>query len=292
MGRAAPSPLLRYGALGVAVFGVSFSAIFIRLAESPALTIAANRMLLAVLLLLPPVLASSARRHLQLLNRQDWIGVLVSGACLALHFGLWTVSLSYTSVASSVIFVSTHPIFVALAELVVFKRRVGVVGSGGIALTMLGSVFVGGGDLRLGGEALYGDVLAVGGALALVGYLIIGRQLRRHMSFLVYSALVYAACWVALSIGAAAAGVSLLGFGPRDLLLFFLLALVSTIGGHTVFNWALRHLPASVIAVAFVGEPAVAALLAWPVLGEPIQMSTALGGALILGGIYLTARGS
>ncbi len=285
------SALVHYGALAVAVLGISFSAVFIRLSDAPALTIASNRMLCAVLLMLPAC-ALSARQELGRLSRRDIVSAAFSGLCLAFHFGLWTVSLGYTSVASSVVFVSTHPIFVALAELALFKKVVRPLAAAGITLTMAGSVVIGQADFRIGGEALYGDLLAAGGAVALVGYLIIGQRLRRHVSFLTYSTMVYAACWAVLVAGALAMGVSLLDFGPRDLALFLALALVSTIGGHTVFNWALRHVPASVVAVAFVGEPAVAALLAWVLLGEPVPPATALGGGLILIGIYATARGS
>lgn len=281
-------PALRYTALAGAILAVSCAAIWIKLAEAPALTIAANRMLVAVALLLPLTFLTS-RQELAALSRRQlgWMGV--AGLCLAAHFGLWTVSLDYTSVASSVVFVSTHPIFVALAEWLWLGRRPGPAAWVGVSLTVAGSVVIGWGDLQVGQEALRGDLLAVGGALALVGYLIIGRRLRRRLGFLTYSLLVFAPCWLALLLAGLLAGASPLDFGPSDPWLFLALGLVSTLGGHAVFNWALRHVPATLVAASFVAEPVVASVLAWIILRQPIPPPTLIGGAIILAGIYLTA---
>jgi drug/metabolite transporter (DMT)-like permease len=279
-----------YVGLGVAIVAISFSAIFIRLAEAPALTVATGRMAIAVLLLIPPLLLFEPR-GLAALSRRDLALCALSGVFLAAHFGLWTVSLDYTSVASSVVFVSTHPVFVALAAMLLFRERLGGAVLGGIGLAFAGSIVIGLNDLQVGGEALLGDLLATGGAAAIVGYLLIGKALRGRHGFLTYSVVVYLFCTLALAAAGLLAGVPLLDFSMHDLLLFLALAAVSTLGGHTVFNWTLRHLPASVVAVSFVGEPAGAALLAWLILAEPLTALTAAGGGLMLAGIYVTARG-
>lgn len=283
--------MIAYAALFVAVVSVSLSAIFIRLAEAPALTIATNRMLASLALLAVPTLLV-AWRDLRTLARRDWLAITFSGLMLALHFGLWTISLAYTSVASSVVFVTTHPVFVALLDWLVFRQPPTRLAWLGIGLTMLGSFVIGAGDLQLGGEALWGDFLAVLGALAMVGYLVVGRRLRQRMGFLAYSTPVYAVCWLGLLAWATAAGQNVWAFPPGDLVWYVLLAVFATLGGHTVFNWALRHVPTSVVAVSLVGEPVGSAVLAWMILAEPVGPLTALGGAVILLGIYLTARGS
>lgn len=283
------SRLRYYVGLAVAIVAISFSAIFIRLAEAPAITIATARMAIAVLMLLP-ALALFEPRGLSSLSRRDLALCGLSGVFLAAHFGLWTLSLDYTSVASSVVFVSTHPVLVALAAAALLGERLSRGVLGGIGLTFLGSVLIGLNDLQIGGESLLGDLLATGGAAAIVGYLLIGKALRGRHGFLTYSVLVYSACTLALAAAGVATGTALLDFSTRDLLLFFALAAVSTLGGHTVFNWALRQLPASVVAVSFVGEPAGSAFLAWLILSEPLSALTAAGGGLMLVGIYVTAR--
>lgn len=278
-----------YAALATAVIAVSFSAIFITLADAPALAIAAHRMLFAVLLLAPPTLLTRWS-ELRAMSRSDLAALVASGCFLAAHFGLWTLSLDYTSVASSVIFVSTHPIFVALAEALLLGQRIGGLARLGIVLTVAGSLVIGIEDLRLDPEALFGDALALGGALTFVGYLLIGRRLRQRLSLLSYSLSVYSFCWFVLALTTMAVGVPLGPLSMRDLSLFFALAAVSTIGGHTVFNWTLRHLPASVVAAALVGEAVGAAALAWLILGQIPAGLTVIGGGIILLGIYLAAR--
>lgn len=277
-----------YCGLAFAIGAVSFTAILIRLAEAPALTIATDRMVLAVLLQLPALLLLD-RHGLRRIGRHDLLLTAAAGVFLAFHFGLWTLSLDFTSVASSVVFVSIHPIFVTIFAWAFLREKLTPWVLVGIGLTWLGSLLIGLNDLRLGGEALSGDLLAAAGAAAMVGYLLLGKQLRSRHSFLVYTTLVYAACAAALAMMALAAGSPLLPSSNTDLALFFALA-VATLGGHTVFNWVLRHVPASVVAVSFVGEPAGAAFLAWLILAEPIGALTAAGGLAMLAGIYATAR--
>jgi drug/metabolite transporter (DMT)-like permease len=285
------SALLVYGVLALGVVSVSFSAIFIKLAQSPSLTIATNRMLASLILLAIPTVVQGLRPPARL-DRRDLGAIVLSGLFLAAHFGLWTISLAYTSVASSVVFVSTHPVFVALLEWLWLRRPPTRLAWAGIGLTLLGSVVIGANDLQLGGQALWGDLLALGGAATIVGYLLIGRRLRQRLGFLSYSTPVYLVCWLGLLAWASASGEDVRSFPATDLVWFFALALFATIGGHTVFNWALRHVPASMVAVTLVGEPVGSAILAWLILGQAITLLTAIGGAIILAGIYLTARGT
>jgi drug/metabolite transporter (DMT)-like permease len=283
---AAPSSLPRLALIG-AVLGVSSSGLFIRLAESPSLVIAAYRMIL-VTLMLAPVLAVTQRGNVSL-RRADVGRLFASGAFLAAHFGLWTTSLAYTSVASSVVLVSTHPAFVALAEAAWLGRSVSKGGQLGILLTMLGGVVIGFNELTQGQTSLIGCALALGGALSMVGYLIIGRTLRARMSLLSYTTTVYGACGLFLALAAVTTGASLAA-PAHDLPIFLALALLPTICGHTVFNWTLRHLPASVVATAFLGEPVGASILAWVFLAEAPPPATLLGGTVIIGGLFLTVK--
>ncbi len=278
-----------YGALAFAVVSVSFSAIFIKLAQAPSLVIATNRMLASLVLLSIPTLLHG-RREVARLGRRDLLAIAVSGLFLAAHFGLWTLSLAYTSVASSVVFVTTHPVLVALLEWLWLHQPLGWKAWLGIVLTVLGSVVVGANDLQVGGVALVGDLLALAGAGALVAYLLIGRRLRQRLGFLSYSTPVFFVCWLGLLAWTTASGQDVRAFPATDLVWYVLLALFATVGGHTVFNWALGHVPASLVAVTLVGEPVGAALLAWVILGQALTPLVVLGGAVIVAGIYLTAR--
>jgi drug/metabolite transporter (DMT)-like permease len=287
---AASGSTAAYIGLSVAVVSVSFSAIFIKLAASPPLTIATNRMLASLLLLAVPTLLGGGGQLVRL-GRRDLQAMLISGLCLAAHFGLWTLSLAYTSVASSVVFVSTHPVFVLLLEWLWLRQRIQPVAAAGVVLTVVGSLVIGLNDLRLGGGAAWGDLLALAGAVAMVGYLLIGRRLRQRLGFLSYSTPVYLVAWVGLLVWTTASGEDVRSYPAADLVWFFALAVFATIGGHTIFNWALRHVPASLVAATLVGEPVCSAVLAWLILGQAIGPLVAVGGAIILLGIYLAARG-
>ena len=278
-----------YLGLLVGVIAVSFASIFIRLAEAPSLVIAAYRLTIASVILTLPALRRS-REELGGINGRDLLLALGAGLFLGLHFASWITSLEYTSVASSVVFVNTHPLFVGLASHFLLGGKLSRLMWAGIALSVLGGTVIGLGDMALGPGELWGDLLAIIGAVMMAAYLLIGRRLRAKLSLLSYIVLVYwtaAAMLVALCL---AAGQSFTGYSSQTYLMFVLLALVPQIVGHSSFNWALRYLSASFVAVSVLGEPVCSTLLAYLILGEVPTIFKAVGGALILAGIYISSR--
>ncbi|HZD81140.1 MAG TPA: DMT family transporter [Actinomycetota bacterium] len=279
-------PARRLGLLALGVVAVSFSAIFIRWAAAPALAVAFYRNAMAAAVLLPIALARH-REEFRRLSRRDWAIALSAGGLLALHFGLWIPSLSYTTVAASTVLVTSQPVWVA-----VMGRGMGESASGatlgGIALSMLGVAIISGGDLGLSGRAGLGDLLALLAAVAAAGYFLSGRTLRARLSLLTYVGIVYTTCSVLLAATMAVAGTPFSGFSLRVWGLFALMALVPQFLGHTVFNYLLAHLRATVVAVAVTGEPVGATLLAFVILGEVPRWTAFAGGAVILAGIYVT----
>jgi drug/metabolite transporter (DMT)-like permease len=275
-------------ALASAVVAISCAAILIRWSETAPLTLAGWRLAVAALVQAPVALVLQRAAPGRGLRASP--GVLVgAGLLLGAHFGLWTVSLGLTSVASSVVFVSAHPLLVAVGERWWLGTPLGGHLWLAVGCSLVGVLVLGWHDLQLGAAALGGDALAFGGAVALAGYLLLVRRARARVSALALSTALYAVAAGALLAAAGVAGERGLPAAPREWLLVLALALISTLGGHTVFTWALRDLPATAVAVAFVGEPAVASLLAWALLGEALAGETALGGALTLAGIYLAA---
>jgi drug/metabolite transporter (DMT)-like permease len=190
-----------------------------------------------------------------------------------------------------VLFVSVHPAIVAAVAWVWTGEKLSRKALLGIALTLAGSAVIAGGDVRLGGAALRGDLLAFLGAGALAAYLLIGRDTRRHLNNVAYSVPVYGICALILCLLALVGGQSLTAVQPKDVLIFLALALVPTLAGHLLYNWTLRYLQAAVVSASFLGEPVFAALFAWPLLGQPLAATTVGGGVVILTGVYLTARG-
>ena len=278
-----------YLVISIGIVAVSFASIFIRLAEAPSLVIAASRLTIASLILAPAVLIKS-KDELRDLTRQDLLLALLSGLFLGVHFATWISSLEYTSVASSVVFVSTSPMFVGLASHFLLKERVSRRMFAGIAVSVLGGIIIGYGDFGLGARELFGDFLALVGAAAVSVYLLVGRKLRRHLSLLSYIFLVYATAAVFLIAVCLVAGHTFSGYPRQTYLMFVLLAAVPQIIGHSSYNWALKYLPATFVGVATLGEPIGSTILAYFILRETTTLAKIGGGALILAGIYVSSR--
>ena len=271
------------------VVAVSFGAIFVRLAEAPSLVIASHRLLIASLIVAPVGLS---RRHAELraLSRSDLSWAVASGVLLSLHFAFWISSLEYTSVASSVFFVSTSPIFVGVTSHLLTRDKLSLTMSAGIAVAVLGGLVIGWNDLRLGGEALRGDLLAIVGAVMVGGYFMAGRKLRPKVSLLAYVTVVYSIAALGALTLTVLAKHRLSGYSAQTWAMFILLAIVPQLVGHSSLNWALRLLPAAAVGVVTLGEPVGSTVLAYFLLKEPPTLMTVVGGALILAGIYLSLQ--
>jgi drug/metabolite transporter (DMT)-like permease len=272
-------------ALVAATVAVSFSAILIKEANDDAATIVWLRMGMATVLLAPWVLRDARRGVLPHGRKQIGL-VLVSGVFLAGHFLLCTASLKYTSVAASVLLVSLHPIIVTPLGKRLLGERVSRQMLAGVGLAVIGTFVTCAGDFRVDSSAFGGDLLAIAGGLCLAGYLLIGRSVRANLGVAGYSAIVYAVVCVIAALTAVVGGVAHLP-SPRVALACFGLALICTIGGHTVYNWALRHVPVLLVSVSFLGEPPLTAVLALLILASVPSLATVLGGVLILAGLAL-----
>ena len=275
--------------LFMGVVAVSFASIFIRLAEAPPLIIATYRLSLASLVIGPAALVRSGQ-ELRALSLRDLFYLVIAGLFLALHFGLWIASLSYTTVASSVILVSMSPLFVGLFSHLLGMDRVTKWMVGGILLSVVGSVAIGYGDFALGGGALWGDILALGGAVMVTGYLLAGRRLRQELSLLPYVSLTYSVAAAVTLVCCLLTGQRFTGYSSTTYLMFILLALVPQVIGHSAFNWALGYLSAPFVSVTILGEPVGATILAYLILNEVPALLKMIGGAMILSGIYLASR--
>ncbi|MBA2509904.1 MAG: EamA family transporter [Rubrobacteraceae bacterium] len=271
------------------VLAVSSAAVMIRVAGAPALAVAFWRCALGVAILLPSALI---RRDRFPRGRTLYVGI-ASGVALGAHFGFWISSLDYTSVAASVVLVSNTPVFVAILAYLLFGEKTTPVSFAGI-LVALGGTAVISQDGSVGSAALFGNALAIVGALTFTVYVLVGRSQRsaaEPVGVLPYSIVLYSAAALTLLPAALLSGDRLWGYSGET---WFWLAAITVgpqIMGHTVFNWALRYVEASVISGTVLAEPVVASLLAWLVLSEKPGIATVLGGAVVLVGIFLLLRG-
>jgi drug/metabolite transporter (DMT)-like permease len=273
-------------ALIAAVVAVSTSAPLVRLAESaPALTFASLRVTIAATILL--ALAPGALiRYLGLPSRDRWL-IAAAGALLGAHFGIWIGSLHFTSTASSVTLVSLQPAFAALLGRALLGDAVGRRAWLGIGVAVAGTAVLAGGDLRASGLALLGDAMALAGAAAAAAYLVVGRSLRASLPLVPYLAVVNVFAAAVLVPTALVVGVPLAGFELRIYAAIAACAAVGSVLGHSLINWSVRRTPTHLVTLAILGEPVGATLLSWALVGEVPPTAAALGGPLVLAGIYL-----
>lgn len=284
-----PSPPVLFAMVALGILAISTASILIRMAQAPALAIAAYRTGIATSLLLPWLLTRRTRPA-----RADILGAIpacaLAGLFLALHFAFWIQSLRMTSVASSATLVSTTPLFAALITFVLFKERPKTGLLVGIGFIMTGSGIIAGTDLTFSGEAFLGDLLAIAGAAAAAAYFIAGERARRTLSLSAYATIAYGTAALLLLVLCVAGGVPLSGFSTETYAFLLALALVPQLIGHTVFNWSLRFLSPSTVSALVLGEPIGATILAFLILGESVDATKAAGLTLLGIGILLASR--
>ena len=275
----------------VGVIGISLSSIFVKYSAAPSAVSAAWRLIWTVLLMTPVVLGKrEVRRELGETDRKTAILSVLSGLFLAIHFALWFESLRHTTVASSTTIVCTEVIWVSLGFCMFLKGKLTKKAIAAIGVTFAGSVLIALADSASGDAHLYGDVLALLAAVAVAVYMLIGRVVRTEASTTVYTYLVYTACGAVLMILCMVQGYGLFSFGFSAVIVGLLLAVFSTILGHSIFSWCLKFFSPSFVSASKLCEPVVAAILAGFLFGEVPTALQLLGGGLILGGVFYYSR--
>lgn len=285
--------------LAVAVVAISWASILIRMSSSPALIIAFYRLAISAVVLLPFARLSSIRGWFRG-GGEGWPAI-GAGLLLALHFATWITSLKLTTVASSVILVTTTPVFAAALSSRVLGESVSSLAWSGIALSVGGSALIAWGDARSGsveigdgtpnGQRLIGDVLALAGALFAAAYLTVGRRSRSRTPLTSYLTVLYAAGGAGLAVAALLHGDRFGGYSLREYILFATIAVVPNVVGHSLLNWGVRRMRTYVVNVAVLGEPVLATVYAAFLFGEIPGTFWALGTAMIFAGVLLVVLG-
>lgn len=278
-----PYPILLLGTVMV-----SCAAILIRFSTASPLIIAFYRLFYAVLILLP----LSCIRYRQEFQKIGWRSISLSflaGLFLALHFFSWITSLEHTTINSSVVLATTHPVLVAVFSALFFKEKMSLPLLMGILTAMLGSILIAVGGLQMGAGFFKGNLLAFLGAVMMAGYILVGSRVRKTLSLFPYVLLTYSAATLFLLV-LVLFFHPLQGYSTDNHLLFFLLALGPTVIGHTCFNWALKYIPSTQVSVSILGEPLGATLLAVFFFQEIPSLLALGGGILVLFGIYTTVK--
>lgn len=276
--------------VAVGILGISLSSIFIKYSTAPSAVTAAFRLLWTILLMTPVVLGKAeVRAELGKLDKRSALLSGLSGIFLAIHFLLWFESLRHTSVASAATLVCTEVIWVSIGFCLFQGGHIPTKAVFAISLALAGSVLIAWVDSGSGFH-LYGDLLALMASVAAAVYMLIGRVVQRKVSTTVYTYIVYAACAAVLVAVCLAGNLRLWAYGMRPVIIGALLAVFSTILGHSIFSWCLKFFSPSFVSAAKLCEPVVASILAAFLFGEVPTLMQLAGGALILGGLYSYSR--
>ena len=273
----------------IGVIFVSFSPIFVKLSNAPSIIVATYRMIITVLIMAP----SFAMKNTTEVKKTDFKIILLamlSGFFLALHFATWMASINYTSIASSTILVNLNPLIVTVLSYFILKEKPTRKILLAIFLTFIGSIIIAMGDSSLGSNVLYGDILAILGALFASGYMVIGRIVRQHLSATSYNFITYSFSSIFLLIIVFINSTPLYPYPLNEWLIFFSLALFSTILGHNLFNWALKYINPTYVSTSILGEPVFATVWALFIFKEVPEIWKIIGCLLIVYGIYKLSK--
>ena len=279
-------PIHPYIPIIIGVISVALSVIFVKLATADAGVIAFYRMLFSVLLMLP-IFLLKYRKELLKLGKKDWVFSTIAGVFLAFHFILWFESLNYTSVASSTVLVTLQPIFAFVGTYFFFKEKLSFKIILSALVAIAGSVIISWGDFKLSGTAFYGDMLALIACALITTYLLFGQDVRKRLSLITYTFVVYTISTITLFFYVLIKGESFGPYPESDWFWFIMLALIPNLLGHTLFNWALKWVSTNVISIAILFEPVGAAILAFYVFHETLTTTQIIGGLIVMAGILL-----
>jgi drug/metabolite transporter (DMT)-like permease len=276
-----------YAALVVGVISVSASAIFVKLCASSSGVIAFYRLFFSVIIMLPIFLTKKYVSEVRHITKKDWLFSAIAGILLAFHFILWFESLNYTSVASSTVLVTLQPLFAFLGTFFFFKEKLSAKAIACGIIAVIGSFIISWGDFRISGAALFGDILSLIACAFVTGYLLFGQTVRKRLSLITYTFVVYFMSSITLLIYVLLGKQSVFPEKTTDWIYFVLLALIPNLLGHTLFNWSLKWLSTSTISMAILFEPVGATFLAYFILKEYVFFSQIIGGLIVIVGISL-----
>jgi len=285
--------------LGFGLAATSFASIFIKLTPTTPLIIAFWRMFLATIGTIVLAIITKQFYQLKQVNLTQFRLMFFSGFFLALHFATWILSLFYTTIAESLVLVDSSPIIVLLIGIAFLNERINRSQMLGVGLSLSGVLIIAIGSPGPNVNApdpLFGNFLASLGAITVSGYIIIGRIIRKNhnLGIFVYTSYVYGISTVFLFLIALIVDTEellnsfLIQIPVESYFYFFLLAFVSTLLGHSLYNYALKEIKAALVSIVTLGEPLISSILAILILQQYPSTLTVLGGSIVIFGVILT----
>ena len=267
----------------------SFSAIFVRLVDVPPVAIGFYRLTFALPFFAAIVLMRHRKELLEVRGKQ-LAGCMLGGLFLAGHYFTWFTALSNTTVASAVVLCNLSPIIILVITSLVFREKTNIKAVIGVVIALIGAAVITGGDYSFAGDAIYGDIMALFGALFYALYFIVGQRMRKGINAAVYVFIIFFACWLALAVGMVVTSTPFTGYAVKDYFILFAFAMVCQIGAHAVFNWCLGHVTPLYISTIETGESIFASAFAALIFLEIPTLWQWIGGGIVIAGLLYYHR--
>ena len=268
----------------LATVAASFSGIFVRLIGANAVAIGFYRLTFVVPFFAAAVLLKH-REELRRLTRKQIAGSMLGGIFLAGHYFSLFTAVGHTTIASAIMLCNTSPIIILILSTLFFRERTTVKAVIGVAITLTGAAIITGSDYSFSGAAVYGDIMALFGALFYSLYFLVGRRMRKTVNTSVYVFFVFSACWAVFAVGMFVTDTPFTGYSSMDFVYLFAFAMVCSIGAHAVFNWCLAHVSPLYISTIGTGEVIFAASWAALLFGEVPTVWQLAGSAITICGL-------
>lgn len=280
--------LLPILALAGAVVALGFSAIFVKWSGAPGPVSGFYRVAVAAAVMALPFLGE--RRRGGPLSRRHAAYAVGAGLFFAGDLAAWNTSLNYTSATNATLLGNSAPLWVALGAVLFFRERLVPLFWLGLALALAGMFIIVGKDFIANPALGLADMLALLAGFFYAGFFLAAQKARDGVTLLASFWLAAASGAVVLLVLSLLLGLPLTGYTREQYAAMLALALVTQVGGYLLINYSLGHLPASIVSPTLLGQPVLTALLAVPLLGEPITSWQVAGGALVLAGIAVVHR--
>lgn len=274
-----------YVLLFISILAVSLSSIMIKFSDTPTSVAGMYRLFISVMIMLVFIPWKTVRSIK--LNKKEWSIALLAGVFLGLHFLFWMESLVYTSVASSMVILTLQPLFVMIGSYFLFKESSNLLTILCLIAALIGSIIIAWGDIGISREALLGDGLSLLGTIFISAYMLAGQKISRNIDANIYSTIVFFIGGLVMLIYNLMNNISFVDYDTSEWTYFLLLAIIPTIFGQYIFNVLLKTIGATTISVGIIGEPVLAIILAFLLLGETISLFQFWGGIITLLGMCM-----
>ncbi len=285
---------LAFTALLGAGIAVGFSPILARVSDLAPLASGFYRLAFAVVAIWLAIrLSGGELQPFGAMTRGDRIRMVLAGIAFAADIAFWHLAIAHTTVLEATLLASTVPIIVTVASVFFFGEKIKPLFVIGLAVALAGVVTLAlqrTGALAMPPDRLLGGVYAVMAASFYAAYLLLITKVRRNSStgtIMLTTTLVSA---LAILPFAWALSPTMESGSLNGWLILIALAVVSHAGGQGMMTFALAHLPTSFSSMMGLMQTAVAAVVAWLILSEPLTLMMLASGAAILAGIWICRR--